>query len=642
MLIGIHITNAEAKLARAKLKAHRDFERLRRVVERYLSLPNGFDIPPPGSTESKTFKLAVYEVGHMAAALSTYHAIEPTAQVEQALTRFLRWTLDQETLLWGAGFTQGQFLKGAILALDAVGETFPQSEREAFLEHLILASIDNPDPAAPVNNHPKGFHPLRPYLEIPGVGFQLNDEECNNWNILAAMGMLYVARATDALLPRRATDVETWTAIARRRVEKFMDLLYTAEGEYGEGPGYYSYATTGAVLTLDLLRRWPPGHWWRELPLRGLLASPLWSREMCPREIVHGSFNINDCHLGRHESSLVIHWIAARTKDAEMQKFGDELMDLGLTNTETTPIFHEDSIEPIVYSLLWRDDQSEACPPRGPRTTNFGRFGTVISRTGYTSDDVCLFFRCGATAGAHTQADRGTFLLTAYGENLVSEGGCPHDRWSTPQFNTFHRQTWAHNCAMPTGQPQQLQIGEHFMQGRITAFKETADGFSTRADCSEVYPGAGRVERALRFSRSGWMLVHDFIENPGEAIEFLLHTDNRDRQTEIILKPKRAVICRPKATLLVFPLLGGEIKDTGANYQDSDPQGLRSLVLRRAATEMATLLIVVRPGDESRVTIHQDESARWTLAMNNQIHDIQLHPPCGPLLLRENFDAPRR
>ena len=623
MLIGIHFTTAEAQALHARLQKDSDFSRIRKAIQVLLSGPHPLAACKPGPPPPAPMKPDQIDgLTGTATVLAVYHMLDPTPGVERTLRDFLLWTREQEVLLHYGAFLEGHFLKAIILALDAVGETLTPDQRRAVLEHLILTTVEDPDPTAFVNNHPAGHVPLRRTLDYPGSGFHVRDEDINNWDILGAMGVLYVARAADALLPHRAADVAAWTAVAQCRVEKFFRLQYTDEGEYGEGPGYYSYATAGAILVLELLKHWPRGAWWPELKLTGLMASARWARECSPREVVHGAFNFNDCGLGGREYPFVIGWVAAQTRDPAAQAFGDELLALTAAGLkEESPARFD--LENFLWSLLWRDPTLTGMPSRDPATHNFGRFGTVISRTGYTSDDLCFCFRCGALAGAHTHADRGNFLLTAYGENIVAEAGKPLDR-SIPEYNRFHRQSAAHNIAMPTGQPQVWYDGARGCNGHITEFATLPDGLFLRADITEVYPGVGRVERSVRFSQRGWLVIQDFIEKPGAGIDFLLHTDNRDRQADLSITPNHAVIRRPKASLLVFPLWGGQFKDAGTNYQDSDPHGLRSLVLHRAADRLATLLVVVRAGEEDSVQVAGAGPRQWELTIRGQSELINL------------------
>ena len=126
---------------------------------------------------------------------------------------------------------------------------------------------------------------------------------------------------------------------------------------------------------------------------------------------------------------MVIGWVAAQTRDPAAQAFGAELLAVFAAGlTEEAPGRFD--LENLLWALVWRDPTVKRALPSGPATHNFGRFGTVISRTGYTSDDLCFCFRCGDLAGAHTHADRGNFLLTAY------YSGCNHFpfTWAISEF----------------------------------------------------------------------------------------------------------------------------------------------------------------------------------------------------------------
>lgn len=603
MLLGIHINHADLPALRARIAGTAVFATVRETVAALFAGPNPFERTKPGLLNSDT--VDPYSLGHLGAALSAYHALEPTSAVEAALADFLRWIPAQQSLMWGQNISLGQFLKGAILALDAVGETLSADERRAVLEHLILTCIDNPDPAALPNNHPTGAQPMKRYLDIPGWGFHLPDATVNNWDVVCGQGLLYVARAVDALLPERAAEAAEWAAIARRRLERVLRLTFSAGGENGEGPGYYSYGTFAVVLMVDCLQRWP-GQGDGDLPVDYLYASAEWNRQLHPREVAFGTVNVSDCSLGRAEMSAIPHWIAARTGDGGAQALGDALFARAIAASDPQ------ALEGTVYSLLWRDDAVPAVEPSGPYGRHFGRYGTVVLRTGYTADDLYLLVRCGDYAGAHTHADRGSFLIQGFGEFLATDAGCPADR-GIPAYKEYHTQTAGHNCALPIGRPQERVIGETFLHGAITEFHRDADSMWITADSSQTYPGAGRVTRRFRVMDAGGTLIHDTIEHPGEGIEFLLHTDNRDRNAAIEIGAGRIVLRRPRASLLVFPLLGGAATYLGAEYQDSDPEGQRALSIRRPGGEMLILLVPVRAGEEDAVILETLGDRRWRL-----------------------------
>jgi hypothetical protein len=165
-------------------------------------------------------------------------------------------------------------------------------------------------------------------------------------------------------------------------------------------------------------------------------------------------------------------------------------------------------------------------------------------------------------------------------------------------------------------------IGEAFLHGAITEFHRHDAVLDITADCSQTYPGAGKVLRRLRVADAGYTLIHDTIEYPGKGMDFLLHTDNRDRQARIEITDGRITIRRPYASLLVFPLLGGTAEELGAEYQDSDPEGQRALRIRKAGGEMLTLLVPVRAGEEDEWQVETTGERRWRVTTPAGVVDI--------------------
>lgn len=113
-----------------------------------------------------------------------------------------------------------------------------------------------------------------------------------------------------------------------------------------------------------------------------LHASPLWCRHLHPREVAGGTINLNDCRLGNRESPAVPLWIAARKHDAQAQALGDDLLRERLREGITSA--HH--LEEVAYALLWRAPAVKPRPAAGRFARHFGRFGTVVVRTGCTRD----------------------------------------------------------------------------------------------------------------------------------------------------------------------------------------------------------------------------------------------------------------
>lgn len=619
MLFGIHATPERVRQLQARQGTDPEFAQWRAQIQDLLAGPNAFDLAKPGQVNAP--QADPYSLGHLASALAVYHAVEPRTTVERLLLDFLRWIPGQQSLMWGQNISLGQFLKGAVLALDAVGELLPVAEQQAILEHLTLFCIENPDPEHISNRHPTGAQPMRRYLEIPGFGFHLKDEQVNNWDVVCGQGLLYMARALEALCPARADTARAWREIAVTRLRRFLTLAFSPEGEYGEGPSYYSYGNTASVLMLDCLATWP-GLDLQLAPeeLTGLYASPRWSRETYHGRLEDGRFNFNDASTTGYESPAVVHWLAARTRNAEAQFYGDELRRLNLGTMAP---------EELAYSFLWRDPALPARRPHGRKTTHFGRLGSVICRQGYAPADAHFAIHAGCHAGAHTHADRGNMLLTMYGENLLADAGMPADR-SIAAYFPWHRATAAHNCLMVARQNQLVETDLGYASGQISRFEAQADGTLVTADCTAVWPRARRVLRHAFVAWQGWVLVCDQVDVDKGPVELIFHTDNRDRRAALLLQADAVVFQRPKANLWLLYGTGLEhALDEGTHYGESQPDGLRSARLTVTGREAVYLLLprlASHPTPVPGTALQRLPDGSWQVTVDGQTTKVKFPP----------------
>ncbi len=620
MLLHLHLSPERLRERREILRQDPAFTELRARLRRVLAGPTVLDHTLPGLVNSAD--VCAYDIGHLGGALAICHMLEPLPEAERRLLNLLRWIPAQTSLMWGQNISLGQFLKGVILALDAVGEQLSGTERAAVLDHLTAFCIENPDPTHIANCHPTGAQPMRRYLEIPGTGFHIKDEQVNNWDSVCGLGLLYMARAVAALQPERAATAQAWRDIAVVRLQRFLRRAYSHEGECGEGPSYYSYGTTPCVLMLDCLEHWP-GQPATVTPdeLTGLLNSPRWSREMYHARLEDGRFNLNDSMTAGYESPGVVHWIAARAHDPQAQGYGDDLrrLHLGLEDGDVQASEH------LVQSFLWRDPSLAARRTTGRRAFAFGRLGTVICRQGDAAQDAHFLLQAGEHAGAHTHAARGNLLLWAHGEYLLCDAGMPADR-SIPAYFPWHRLTGAHNCVQIGRQSQVWENERGHVRGRITRLDTQAAGVLISADCTEVWPDARRVERHLFFSWQGWVLVCDRVEVAKGPVELLFHTDNRDRQATILLQRDAVVLGRPRASLWILFGSGlGQALDEGAHYLESDPQGMRSVRIACTAPESVCLLLPRCPAHSVPApasVLTRDADGAWRVTVDGAVTPV--------------------
>jgi hypothetical protein len=617
MRIGIHISPEQLPDCRARFEAYSGRQLL--IDRAAACLPTFARLDPQVQDHHQ---LGAHDAGHHGAFLALLHMLSPADEIADALLNFLRWIPRQPALMWGNGLGLGQFLKGAVLAFDAVGAELREDEQRAVLDALVLNCIENPDPNALTNNYPTGTIPLRRYLEIPGAGFHCADAEVNNWDVVCGQGLLYTARAVDALCPDRRAAAAAWTAIAVRRLRRFLILCYSPQGEYCEGPGYYSYGNLAALIMLDLLEHWPAqADTCASLTTDGLVATPRWLRALYPARIVDGTFVFNDTQRSHAEAPAVLYWIARHARDPVAQHIGDVLRAF-----DAMPR-HEDA---LAFAALWRDEAAPATDQTGPIEEDFGRYGSVVCRTGFGPDDTALLFRCGLHAGAHTHADRGNILFAASGDDFLVDAGMYSDR-TQPIYEAYHTQAEAHNCVFPAGIGQYRPTNQQFGEGRIVSFRRTEQGAVFAGEYADTYPPAAGVSHCLRivyWCRAGWFVVHDEVEHAGEGLRTLWHVDNRDRQTEVRpLQTGAVAVARPRGSLLIQSLSGEmAVTELGERYQEDDPAGARLLAFDTTAA-VSTLLFL--PSAGATIACERVAARCWQLHIDGARHDVDLTAACA-------------
>ena len=192
-----------------------------------------------------------------------------------------------------------------------------------------------------------------------------------------------------------------------------------------------------------------------------------------------------------------------------------------------------------LYSQLWYDPNMTTENPdtssRTPLAAAFiedgasgaGRWGSghVVMRTGFTSrDDIAFAMQCGDSGGYHGHADQGSYLLTAYGGQLVSHVG-KYGGYGSAGSNWAHGQT--SNCVVLID--GKGQVSDHQMGNGRQVRDGTVDDFyhdPNIADYALANPkrayddGNNPVDHALKHilfvrkpSRRGYFVIADDVQS---------------------------------------------------------------------------------------------------------------------------------
>jgi hypothetical protein len=333
------------------------------------------------------------------------------------------------------------------------------------------------------------------------------------------------------------------------KFEAHLAASYLPDGSYGEGISYQEFDLETTGLALVALDRVFGIDWWKRSRVIESMAFPLYMLA----QPVSASLDMGDSHppSGRTIAPLI-----ARSKDPTLRWFYEQFRRAEIRDF----LFFDDSIKP----------QS----PKLPTSRIFGDKGNAVFRTGWGADDLVFLFRAGPNFN-HNHADQGSFLLTAFGEPLITEAGWSH-YYNDPYYATFFTQAIGHNTVLVDGNPESQSVADTPQFAALDAYPKITDAVTSEfydavsGDLTPVYQGRlNRYMRRIVFVKPHYFVVFDDLAAIGEPAKFdwLLHMPDRSR---ITASSGLAVYRSDKASLVVKSLApseaGIEVRDGRLPY----------------------------------------------------------------------------
>ena len=283
------------------------------------------------------------------------------------------------------------------------------------------------------------------------------------------------------------------------------------DGAWGEGPGYWSYATQYNVLFLAALdsalgtdfglSKIPGFSLTGGFPIN--FTGPLGK-----------TFNYADVGKdGKFGGAVQLFWLASKFKEPSYAA-----LQMGYANAS-----------PDAMDLLWGAEWAQKRPQMGVYPLNrYFRGPEVATLRSAWNDPNALFvgFKAGDNKTNHSHLDLGSFVLDALGCRWAVDLGS--DNYNMPGY--FGKQRWdyyrlraeAHNTLLinPGAGPDQNPKAVC----SIVRFQEQP-AFAI-ADLDEAYkPQATRVERGIRMTGANEVLVQDEVATPAPAeVWWFFHT----------------------------------------------------------------------------------------------------------------------
>ncbi|MGI9069382.1 MAG: heparinase II/III domain-containing protein [Pyrinomonadaceae bacterium] len=314
------------------------------------------------------------------------------------------------------------------------------------------------------------------------------------------------------------------------KLEDHMAASYLADGSYGEGISYHEFDMETLGPALNALRRVFGIDYWKQTHVLDSLNYPLYTLA----QPVSGSLDMGDTHPPAGHGIAAL---AYESKDPVVRRYYSQFDRPSLSKF----IFYDDSVAP----------QS----PRLPTSRIFRDKGNAVFRTGWDKDAIVFLYRAGPNFNHH-HADQGSFLLNAFGENLVTEAGWS-DYYKDPYYATFFTQAVGHSTVLVDGNPESQSIADTPQFAALNNYPRITDSIT-----SDVYDGIGselssvyqnrlaRYARRIVFVKPHYFVVFDDLKVKGTParLDFLLHLPNRDR---IKIEDLTAIYNGEKASLAV-------------------------------------------------------------------------------------------
>lgn len=340
----------------------------------------------------------------------------------------------------------------------------------------------------------------------------------SNWLAHTVGGALIAAAAIAGDVKAAETDgrFEIYLNGLLRKFEDHLAASYLPDGSYGEGISYQEFDLETTALAIEALKRAFGVDYWQRSRVIESLAYPLYTLA----HPVSASLDMGDSHppSGRTIAPLVV-----QSKDPTLRWFYDQFRHAEIRDF----LFFDDSIKPQ--------------PPSSaqlPTSRIFRDKGNAVFRTGWGADDLVFLFRAGPNFN-HNHADQGSFLLTAFGEPLVTEAGWSH-YYNDPYYATFFTQAIGHNTVLVDGDPESQSIADTPQFAALNAYPKITDAITSEfydavgSDLTPVYQERlNRYTRRIVFVKPHYFVIFDDLAASGEPAKFdwLLHLPDRARVT---------------------------------------------------------------------------------------------------------------
>ena len=336
----------------------------------------------------------------------------------------------------------------------------------------------------------------------------------SNWISHTVSGALIAAAAVsdDCEPTEDAGKLETYINGLLLKLEDHMTASYLPDGSYGEGTSYQEFDLETLGVAIPVIKRVFGIDYYSQSHVKDSFSYSLYT----VAQPTSDSLDMGDTHP---PSTRTLAPLIARSTDPALRWYF-QLFD------------HSSLIDFIFY-----DDSVRPEPPALPSSKIFSDKGYASFRTGWKPDDWLFLYRAGPTFN-HNHSDQGSFLLTAFGENLVTEAGWS-DYYKDPYYDTFFTQAIGHNTVLVDGDPQSQSIADTAQFAALNNHPRITDAITSEfydavcSDLTTVYKGRlARYTRRIVFLKPHYLVVYDDLNaKSATTFDWLLHLPDRSAIT---------------------------------------------------------------------------------------------------------------
>lgn len=333
----------------------------------------------------------------------------------------------------------------------------------------------------------------------------------NNWNSVCNGGLVAAAIAA---YPQDKSHCAQVIENALSANAEAVKAMYSPDGNYGEGYGYWEYGTTYQICLLQMLQK-AFGHDNGISQVEGFLktgAFMLFMGSPCG-----GNFSYADGGSAGESMQIPMWWFAARTGDPALLANEIRLLDKGK--------YSANRLLPVIPGIImdFRFDPSNLSFPSSNLWTGEGLVPVALIHTGWKFDDGDSYvgLKGGAASANHGHMDAGSFVYESQGvrwsddltrpnyatvENLTAAAGGSY--WTMTQsslrWDIFRMNNLCHSTLSFSnfdGSFSKRYMTDHNVSGKATLVGKYADNASpgARMDLTPVFKGqAQSVFRTVR------------------------------------------------------------------------------------------------------------------------------------------------